>query len=207
MIVIDCAQGSPEWLEARRGIPTASVFSDVLAKGKTANAESLVRAKLRATLALQRATGIVRQGFSSAATRQGTEREPEARSAFMVRSGELVQTVGFCRHDRLEAGASPDGLIGNDGALEIKSPEELAHLATLRSRRIPPEYVAQVQGVMWICARSWCRFVSWNPDFPPAQQLVIIDVPRDQLYIDRLAAEVEVFIDEVRGLAAELVLL
>ncbi len=201
MIVIDCQQGTPEWAQARAGLATASCFDVILSKGAT-------RANLCTDLALERLTGVPLAGsFENNATRQGKEREAEARRAFEVEHGTLVQTVGFIRHDTLAAGASPDGLIGDEGGLEIKAPMPKAHSQVIRTRKVPSVYVPQVQGNLWITRRRWWRFASYNPDFPPELRLVVIDVYRDQAYIDRLAAEVEVFLGEVEaefhGLRAE----
>jgi hypothetical protein len=202
--VIDVVQGTDAWHSARLGLATASCFAHILAQSRTKGQESASRRNLRLKLVLERITGRKGPSFESFATRQGTAREADARRAYEVETGDLVEQRGFVRHDILEAGASPDGWIDADGGLEIKSPEPSAHLAALRTARVPSEYVAQVQGCMWICQRRWWRFVSWNPDFPEALQLVIVHVPRDQAYIDRLASEVTVFLDEVRAELAEL---
>lgn len=198
MILVPCEQGSDAWRAARAGLATASDFATIMAKGQRAGEASTERPKLALRLALERVNGApAGSGFDSYATRQGREREPEARRAFEVYSGELVESVGFIRHATLAAGCSPDGLIGADGGLEIKSPQPLAHMATLTTRKVPGQYVAQVQGGMWICRRRWWRFVSFSPDFPEGKRLVVIEVERDGAYIDRLAAEVEVFLGEV----------
>jgi hypothetical protein len=204
MRILDVPQGSDEWHAARLGLATASNFSDILAEARSKGQESASRRNYRLKLVLERLTGRKGPSFESFATRQGTEREPAARLAYEVETGDVVDQRGFVLHDVLEAGASPDGLIGDDGGLEIKSPEPSAHLQALRTARVPPEYVAQVQGNLWLCQRRWWRFVSWNPDFPEHLQLVTVHVPRDQAYIDRLASEVTVFLDEVRAELAEL---
>lgn len=193
---IECEQGSEEWLAARAGIATASCFADVLATIKSG--EAAVRRNYRAKLVVERLTGKVIDSFTTAAMRQGTEREPLARDAYMVHSGSFVEAVGFMRHDTLEAGASPDGLIDDDGVLEIKCPELATHLEYLRLRSEPPAYTAQIQGEMWISGRQWCDFVSFNPDFPAHLQLIVRRVPRDEKYIAGLALAVELFMSEVR---------
>lgn len=189
-------QGSAEWLAARCGIATASRFADVLATIKTG--EAAARRNYRAQLVVERLTGRTVSGYTTAAMQQGTEREPLARDAYMVRTGNLVQQVGFQRHATLEAGASPDGLIDDDGGLEIKCPELATHLEYLRLRREPPAYTAQIQGCMWISGRKWWDFVSFNPDFPERLQLVVRRVVRDEKYIAALALAVELFMAEVR---------
>lgn len=202
MLLVDCIQGTPEWRAARCGIATASGFADVLATIK--NGEAAARRNYRAKLVVERLTGKVIDTFQSAAMKQGVEREPLARDAYMVHSGNLVQQVGFMRHDTLEAGASPDGLIDDDGGLEIKCPELATHLAYLRLKAEPPEYTAQIQGCMWISGRAWWDFASFNPDFPPHLQLVVRRVPRDEKYIAGLALAVELFMGEVRAEEAEI---
>lgn len=195
MIRIDCQQGSPEWFAARLGIASASCFSDILATIKTG--EAAARRNYRAKLVVERLTGKQIPTFETAAMRQGIEREPLARAAYELRSGAWVDEVGFCRHDTLEAGASPDGLIGNDGGLEIKCPELATHLAYLRLQDVPPDYIPQVQGNLWITGREWWDFVSFNPDFPEHLQLMVKRVQRDDKYIKVLALAVEQFLAEV----------
>ncbi len=204
MKILDVVQGTEEWHAARLGLATASCFADILAQSRTKGQEATSRRNLRLKLVLERITGRKGPSFESFATRQGTAREPLARSAYEVETGEMVEQRGFIRHDILEAGCSPDGLIGTDGGLEIKSPEPFAHLQALRTARVPTEYVAQVQGCIWLSQRKWWRFCSFNPDFPERLQLVIVHVPRDAAYIDRLAAEVTVFLEEVRAEVEEL---
>ncbi len=198
MKVIDCAQGSPEWFAARAGIATASCFADILAKGR-GNEEAAARRNLRARLVVERLTGKVVETYKNAAIQQGTQREPFARSVFESRTGLFVDEVGFCRHDSLEAGASPDGLIDDHGGVEIKCPELAAHLEYLQLPHsvCPARYVAQVQGCMWITGRKWWNFVSYNPDFPENLQMVVRDVVRDDRYIAGLEIAVSLFMSEV----------
>lgn len=194
MKIVDVEQGSPEWLEARRGLATASCFCDILAGGK-----KLMRDKYRLRLVLERLTGTVAPTFENFATRQGQEREPLARAAYEHRKRVLVRQVGFCRHDTLEAGASPDGFVGADGLFEAKCPEPLAHCEIWESQQVPTEYWSQVQGELWICERRWLDFVSWSPDVPPDMQLVVVRVERDAPFIDRLRTAVPAFMEEVRS--------
>jgi len=201
MIIHDAQQGTPEWLAARAGIATASRFGDVLATIKSG--EASVRRNYRARLIVERLTGRVVPTYTNFAMQQGTEREPFARAAYEARTGALVQEVGFCRHDSIEAGGSPDGLIDEDGGLEIKCPELATHLEYLRLKAEPPEYTPQIQGCMWITGRRWWDFVSFNPDFPESLQLVIRRVHRNESYIADLAAAVKRFMDEVRADEAE----
>jgi hypothetical protein len=194
--ILDVAQGSDEWLRARIGLATASCFADIIAQSRTKGQEATSRRNLRIRLACERFTSAVEPTFKSAAMRQGTEREPEALLGYEVRTGYLLNRVGFCRHDTLQAGASPDGLVGDDGCVEAKCPEPAAHFASLESSREPSQYTAQIQGVMWVCGRSWCDFISFCPSFG-RHSLIVRRIARDQPYIDALAAQVAVFLDEV----------
>lgn len=195
MRLIDCPQGSPEWLAARCGIASASKFAAVMAKIKSG--ESAERRNYRTDLVVERLTGKPLESFTTAAMKQGTEREPFARMAYEARTGLIVQEVGFCRHDDLEAGASPDGLIETDGGLEIKCPERSAHLRYLQQEAEPPEYTWQIQGGMWVTGRAWWDFASYNPDFPEHLQLVVRRIKRNDEAIKQLAAEVAQFMGEV----------
>ncbi len=203
MTIYGCEQASPEWYECRRGIATASCFAEILAKGKN-GAEATGRRNYRAKLVVERLSGKIVEGYKSRAMDQGTEREPLAREAYMVATGNFVERAGFFRHDTIEAGASPDGLIGAEGGIECKCPELSAHIDYLQRNDEPPEYRAQIQGNMWLTGRVWWDFISWNPDFPPSLQLVIRRVVRDEAYIARLELAVRRFIVEVYAHEAEL---
>lgn len=202
MRIIDCAQGSPEWLLARCGVASASKFACVMAKIKTG--EAAERRNYRTDLVVERLTGRPLEGFTTPAMKQGTEREPFARMAYEARTGLIVQEVGFCRHDAMDCGASPDGLIAEDGGLEIKCPERTAHLRYLQQEAEPPEYTWQIQGGMWITGRAWWDFASYNPDFPEHLQLVVRRIKRNDEAIKQLAAEVEKFLGEVEAEAERL---
>jgi hypothetical protein len=197
MKIIDCAQGSPEWLAARCGVASASRFAAIMAKIKTG--ESAERRNYRTDLVVERLTGRPLDGFTTPAMKQGIEREPFARMAYEARTGLIVDEVGFCRHDELDAGASPDGLLSDDGGLEIKCPERSAHLRYLQQEAEPPEYTWQIQGGMWITGRQWWDFASYNPDFPEHLQLLVRRIKRNDEQIKALAAEVERFLEEVEA--------
>lgn len=197
MRVIKCDQGSPEWHQARAGLATASCFADILATIKSG--EAAARRNYRAKLVVERLTGkVVESGFKSAAMQQGTEREPLARSAYEIATGNMVQEVGFMVDDMHQAGCSPDGLIGDDGLLEIKCPELAAHLDYLRIKSEPPAYTAQIQGQLWISGRQWCDFVSFNPDYPEHLQLIVRRIHRNEAQITSLQLAVAMFMQEVR---------
>lgn len=187
--IFDCEQGSPEWFECRRGIPTASRFKDVLAKG-----QGLTRRKYLYTLAGEALTGDAAESFSNEHMERGHAMEDEARQQYAFQRDVDPERVGFMR--RGGVGCSPDSLIGVDGLLEIKTKLPHLHLEALESDRLPPEHVAQVQGQLWISGRQWCDFVSYWPKLP----LFWIRVPRDDSYIATLAVEVEAFNAELAAI-------
>jgi hypothetical protein len=194
---INCEQGTPEWFAARCGIATASCFGDVMATIKSG--EAAVRRNYRAKLVVERLTGRpVQASFESQEMKLGREREPFARAAYEALTGELVQQVGFAVHDHIEAGASPDGIVGSVG-IEIKCPSLATHLEYLKQKGEPPEYTWQIQGQMWICDLEAVDFVSYQPDFPEHLQLIVRRIKRDPAAIAKLAAEVEKFVAEVRA--------
>jgi hypothetical protein len=197
MRIVNCEQGTPEWMQARCGIATASCFSNILATIKSG--EAAARRNYRAKLVVERLTGkVVSSDFQSASMIQGIAREPLARDAYSEKTGTEIEQVGFMVDDLHQAGASPDGLIGDDGGLEIKCPELATHLEYLRLRSEPPAYTAQIQGCMWISGRKWWDFVSWNPDFPAHLQMIVRRVHRDDDYITSLQLAVARFMQEVR---------
>jgi len=185
-------QQSSEWFEARLGRATASRFKDVLAGGT-----GVTREKYKAKVMAERLTNKKIEEYSSWQMQQGTEREALARKLYEAITGNKVQEVGFIKIDGLEAGASPDGLVGEEGTIEINSPELLAHLKVLTTKQLPSEYKAQVQGQLWATNRKWCDFVSFNPDMNAKHRIIIIRVERDEAYISMLRQEVTKFMEEV----------
>lgn len=188
-------QGSEAWFAARCGKATASQFKAILATIKSG--EAAERRNYRASLIVERLTGKADVGFTNEAMRWGTEQEPFARIAYMAKTGLIVDEAGFLLHPELDAGASPDGLIGEAGGLEIKCPNKATHLATLLAQAMPPEHLPQVQGAMWITGRKWWDFVSYHPDFPEHLQLFVQRIERDGTYIRTLEDKVRAFLAEV----------
>ena len=192
MQILTAEQRSPEWYAARLGKATGSRFADVLAGGK-----GLTRKAYAVQLALEIVTGKQAEAFTSTDMQTGTEREPIARALYEAYSGNFVDEVGFCLHDALPCGVSPDGLIDSDGGLEIKCPKAKTHAEYLAIKAEPSAYTAQIQGCMWVTGRAWWNFVSYHPDFPENAQLIVRRIERDQAYIDKLAATVQSFGNEV----------
>jgi hypothetical protein len=191
MEIFDFDQGSPEWLECRRGIPTASRFATVLAKGKTPGGPSVTRKEYLRRLAGEVITGQLSESYSNAHMERGHEMEPDARSLYAFMRDCDPMPVGFLRNGR--AGASPDSLIGLGGLLEIKS--KLPHLLIEAIERddFPPEHKAQCQGQLLIAERAWLDIAIYWPGLP----LVIYREQRDEPYIARLVDALDAFNEEL----------
>lgn len=193
---MNAPQRTEAWLQERIGHCTASQFSDVLSKIKTG--EAATRRKYRIKLITERLTGMPVQGYVNAAMQWGTQTEPEARMAYEALRGALVEETGFLKHPRMAwCGASPDGLVGDDGMVEIKCPESTTHLEWMDGHAVPAEHIPQIQGQMLVTGRKWVDFVSYDPRFPAHLQLFVVRVPRDEEYIQKLEAEVSRFLAEV----------
>jgi putative phage-type endonuclease len=196
-------QGSPEWLQARLGHVTASRFKDVLAKVKSGEAAS--RRNYRVELAVQRLTGQIAESYTNGAMQWGTQTEPDAREAYSFATDSQVEQCGFLHHPDLKwVGCSVDGLVGDEGGIEVKCPFQSAvHVDTLLGG-VPPEHIPQIQGAMWVTGRKWWDFVSFDPRMPTNCQLFIKRVYRDEPYIQELASAVAQFLDELNDLTEKL---
>lgn len=189
-------QGSPEWFAQRLGKVTASRVADVIAKTKTGYSTS--RENYMAQLVCERMTNTVAESYSNSAMQWGTETEPLARAAYEAHADVLVDEVAMITHPTIEAaGASPDGLVGDVGQLEIKCPNTATHIDTLLSQTVPGKYNTQMQWQMACTGRKWNDFVSFDPRMPDNLQLFIKRVERDDELIKELEAEVVKFLAEV----------
>jgi hypothetical protein len=186
----DCAQGSDEWFRCRMGIPTASEFATVMAKGK-GGGESKTRKTYLLKLAAEVLTGEPMEHFGNHHTERGHEMEPEARDLYAFMRDCEPQIVGFIRNG--QKGGSPDSLVGTDGAVEIKTKLPHLQLECLLGNRVPPEHRAQCQGILWVAEREWIDFVSFWPALP----LFVIREYRDEEYIGQIADAVDRFNDEL----------
>lgn len=189
-------QGSDEWKKARLGKVTASRVADVLAKTKTGYSTS--RQNYAIELALERITGTRVETFTNAAMQRGTEQEPIARAVYESRTGNLVEEVGIIDHPTLPmCAASPDGLVDDDGMVEIKNPNSATHLRTLLSKKADPQYLPQMYWQMACSGRKWVEFVSFDSRMPEHAKFFMVRVPRDEAVIAEIEAEVSKFLKEV----------
>lgn len=193
-------QGTPEWLKERCGHLTASVFVDVMSEGRKAGRKNLI-----AKLVAERLTGEPGESFTNAAMQWGTENEAIARSAYELKQGVLVSEVGFIKHDYIFwAGASPDGLVGDKGLVEIKCPNTATHIEYFTTRTPPENYTLQMQWQMACTNRLWCDLVSFDPRLPPEYQMMVVRVERDDIKIKKMEDAAEKFLQEVSDTIAKL---
>jgi putative phage-type endonuclease len=191
----DIIQGSSEWFDIKRAKVGASKIADMMAKGR-GNAESAGRRNLKAKLICERLTGVTEETYTNAAMQWGIDNEVSAREVYEYKCDAEVDQVGFVDHPTLEyAGMSPDGLVGKEGMLEIKCPNTATHIDYLLSKKMPSEYVKQVQFQMACSGRIWCDFMSYDPRLGPDLQTFIIRVERD----DELIKEIEADIEKMNG--------
>lgn len=193
MIVHHCQQGTSEWQSLRMGKPTASEFSRILTPtGKRAAAATRYMYELLAELMLGRPL----EGAAMPWMIRGSQMESEARAYYELVRDTEVQQVGFVTLDDRRAGASPDGLVGDDGLVEIKCPKPEVHAEYLISGvGAQREYRCQLQGQLWVCERQWVDIVSYHPGMPES----LVRVERDEEFISLLSEAVAEFCDQLVG--------
>ena len=197
-------QGTPEWLAERCGKITASRIADVMATLKSGQ-PAASRVNYCAELVAERLTGVPTESFDTPAMRWGRECEPLARSAYEAHTGQLVEQVGLVMHPNItRSGASPDGLIGTDGLIEIKCPQIDTHVQTKIKQEIPQRYVYQMLWQMECTGRNWCDFMSFNPRLPYRHQMFVKRLHRDDDALATLRKAVAEFDAEVDALIAKL---
>ncbi len=196
-------QGSDEWFAARCGKVTASRIADMMAQTKSGWGAS--RANYAAQLVAERLTGKPAEMFSNAAMKWGTETEPEARAAYEFYSGLPVTEIGFVPHPAIgQSGASPDGLVGDSGLVEIKCPQTATHIETLLEGAVPSKYNYQMQWQMACTNRQWCDWVSYDPRMPESMRLFIKRVSFDTALVATLENAVRAFLAEIDATTARL---
>lgn len=197
MIILDVEQGSEEWMAARVGIPSASVFEKLIT---TKGEPSKSKQKLLYQLAGEKIIGAKEEGYTNGAMQRGIDMEPEARSLFELMTGLKVEEVGMCYLDeRKDRSCSPDGLMEDEG-LEIKCPSMAVHVEYLLSGKLPTAYFQQVQGSMYITGLERWHFFSYYPGMKPLH----IVVERDEMWIAKLSKILDDFVVELEETTKEL---
>lgn len=187
MIIVDVVQGTPEWNSARTGIPTASSFDKIITTKGEASKQAQ---KYMYQLAAERITGVKEDTYQNGPMARGVEMEAEARAMYELLTGNEVKIVGVCFPDEKKLyGCSPDGLVGDDGAVEIKCPTSAVHVSYLLEGGLPSEYFQQVQGQLFVTGRKYVDFFSFYPGLKPH----MVRVERDEKFIKSLTIELEVF--------------
>lgn len=181
-------QGTLEWLQLRLGKVTASELGNLLTplfKIKTGTTpHTYLCEKVAETW-----RGQPLPGFGSWATDQGSIKEADAIPFFEFEENCEVQRVGFVEHDDGRCGCSPDGLIGEDGGLEIKCPQPVNHVKYLLDGVVPEQYITQVHGCLYVTGRKWWKFMSYHPDYPP----LIVTVQRNESICEKIAEAIAQF--------------
>jgi len=192
----EIAQGSPEWFALRCGKATASRIADILAKTKSGYSAS--RKNYAAQLIAERLTNTVADSYSNAAMQWGTDTEPQARAAYEFHQNVSVSEVGFVDHPQIEmSGASPDGLVADDGLVEIKCPNTSTHIDTLLNGKLADKYIIQMQWQLACTGRQWCDYVSFDPRLPENMQIFMQRIDRDADRIGDIEDEVQTFLNEI----------
>lgn len=196
-------QRTEDWFAARAGKATASSIYKIMARTKTGYGAD--RANYHAQLVAERLTGKPADSFTNAAMQWGVDMEAQARAAYADLIGDTVPEIGFVDHPKIAwSGASPDGLVGFDGLVEIKCPNTATHIATLTGAGIDRKYLLQMQWQMACTERAWCDFASFDPRMPPEMQLHVQRVERDETLLDEMQTEVSKFLAEVSATVEQL---
>jgi putative phage-type endonuclease len=203
MIIIEaCEQGSAEWHKLRLGRITASKMKDVLSKGR-GTAPSKAAETYMMELLAERLTGEPKPFFENDAMRWGTETEPQARSMYELKSGNTVKEVSFIAEGE-HLGVSPDGLIGDDGMLEIKCPTTITQIRRALTDNYSKDYYEQIQMQLWIAGRKWCDFLSFDPRLDVDAGYLLQRVERDEEFINNMAEKSELLVAKMNELYIKL---
>jgi len=190
MKILDIQQQTPEWYQAKVGIPSSSNFDKIIT---TKGEPSKQSQKYLYKLAGEFVAGKSEETYQNASMLRGVELEAEARQCYELITGETVKQIGLCIADEGYA-CSPDGIVGDDGLLEIKCPLAATHVGYLLKNNLPSDYFQQVQGQLLVTGRKWCDFMSYYPGIKP----LIIRVERNEKFITALKVELEIFCNELK---------
>ena len=184
--IVNCEQGTEDWFRARMGLPTASEFHAILAKG-----EGKTRKSYMLRLAGEIVTGEPSETYSNGHMERGKALEPEARELYAFMADAEPQQVGFIRN--FGACCSPDSLLGTAGMLEIKTKLPALLIECILRGDFPPEHKAQCQGALWVAEREWIDLAVFWPKMP----LFVQRAYRDEAYIASLRTAVAAFGEEL----------
>ncbi len=190
-IIKDIKQGTNEWLDLRLGYITSSNFQKVLSKG------SVTRKAYLYQLTAELISNEKEESYTNKYMEWGIETESQARSMYELVTNSVVEEVAFIYHEKLRAGCSPDGLVGDDGMIEIKCPKSTTQIETILKDRVPSKYIAQIQGQLWISGREWVDFISFDPRLNDKISFYVKRVVRDEAYINELECSIKIFQDEL----------
>ncbi|WP_455479227.1 lambda exonuclease family protein [Bartonella sp. B23] len=191
-IVIDCIQGTEEWLQARSGLITASLFEMVMARKKQGQKTSKYHS-IMMKLAGERITGKIVDEGTTVSMRRGTKLEPNARKLYATLTHTVPECIGFVLADDRMKGFSPDAFVGKNGLLEIKTKKPEILIPHYAQKNFPEEHKAQCQGGLWIAQREWVDLMLYWPDMPH----MIKRAYRDEMYIRKLESEISRFNEEL----------
>ncbi len=196
-------QGTDEWKRIKLGHVSGSSIADVMAKGKSG--EAITRKKYRTRIVAERLSNEIMESFSNSSMEWGVLQEPFARQAYEVSRETFVDKTGFWLHPTIKwLGVSPDGLVGDDGLVEIKCPNTTTHIDYLDADVVPTEYYKQIQCQLWVTNREWCDFVSYDPRLPERNRLFVKRLYRSNDTISDMEVEVKQFLSEVESLIEKL---
>lgn len=195
-IVENVEQGSQEWHEMRLGKVTASRIADVISNGRGGKPSEKAKSYMIELIA-EILTGKQKPFFENDAMRWGTETEPQARAMYELKSGNEVKEVAFIKLNDF-VGVSPDGLVGDNGLIEIKCPTTITQIKRALSDDYAKDYYAQIQMQLWVSGRDWCDFVSFDPRLDVDASYLVQRVNRDEDFINLIKEKVESFIHELK---------
>lgn len=200
----DITQGSDQWKQLRCGMITASKIAEVMSRGKNGT-ESTGYANYRAQIVAERLTGCVSEGYTNGYMQRGNEDESAARDCYSFATGNQVDQIAFIKHPTIEcAGCSPDGLVSDDGLVEIKRKIPALHIAYLLKNEVPAEYKKQMTFQLACTGRKWVDFCSYCPELPENMQLFIVRFHRDDAAIADMEAAVIAFNQSVEKMITDL---
>jgi len=192
-IITEMEQGSAEWLALRLGKVTASRMKDVLSKGR-GTAQSKTAETYMMELLCERLTGESKPFFENDAMQWGTATEPQARAMYELMSGNTVKEVAFVEHNEF-IGISPDGMIDDDGLIEIKCPTTITQVRRSLTDNYSKDYYTQIQCQLWVTEREWCDFLSFDPRLDIAASYLLQRVERDDVFIDAMREKTYLFVE------------